>query len=490
MAENQSRYSSAVLALALLPPLLSGERPHPVIRDRGTHFLLRARWVFAILEWMTCGQQWGQSRECYAEGSSLRKTRLSKLIKPGVGLSRSGVLAFLLAFLATLLTPSTSQLAIEQPDVGLGAFLAERDHAYLVSDMEFDWLVWNLQWSMAEPLSKGSYEWLGLDELLAYAQTEGLKVVLRVDSAPAWASGGLEGAPPKNMGDFGDFMSVLATRAARKVAGYVIWNEPNLPMNWGGNPSPAEYVEMLQAVYPRIKAADADAAVVTAGMATTGGPGGSLCGLGGELASMQLAGYTKELYASGVVNDLDFICDIYRKEGQPYFDALGSHPYGFAYEPQRNPSSVSGLAFRRVEQQRALMEMGGDAAKQIWVIEFGWILDPGGRCYDWGDWPTRTWQIVSEKKQAQYLTSAYLYADTSYPWMGVMSFFNMDFATVYWYDYCEPARWYSVAYRMDHEDPGNSPIVYRQAYFALQGMVNALAGGPKAFLPLAVRTHD
>jgi len=36
-----------------------------------------------------------------------------------------------------------------------------------------------------------------------------------------------------------------------------------------------------------------------------------------------------------------------------------------------------GLAFRRVEQQRALMEIQGDAAKQIWVIEFGWILGSG-----------------------------------------------------------------------------------------------------------------
>ena len=420
----------------------------------------------------------------------MKRTYLSKLIKPGVVLSRSAVLAFLLASLVTLLTPSASHLAVEQPHVGLGAFLSERDHAYLVSGMEFDWLVWNLQWSLAEPLSKGSYEWLGLDQLLTYAQTEGLKVVLRVDSAPAWARSGPVGAPPDNMGDFGDFMSVLATRAVGKVAGYVIWNEPNLPANWGGNPSPALYVQMLQAVYPRIKAADADAAVVTAGMATTGGPGGSLCGLGGELASMQLAAYTGQLYASGVINDLDFICDIYLNGGKPFFDALGSHPYGFAYEPQRNPASVSGLAFRRVEQQRALMEIRGDEAKQIWTIEFGWILDPGAGCHNWGDWPTRTWQIVSEQKQAQYLRDAYLYASSRYPWMGVMSFFNMDFATVYWYDYCEPARWYSVAYRMDHKDPGNSPIVYRQAYFALQGMVNALAGGPKAFLPLAVRTHD
>jgi hypothetical protein len=416
---------------------------------------------------------------------------LKHMLKPlllGKHAARTLVSGLLLASILVLLAPSSSYLAIEQPHVGLGVYLAERDHVYLLNDMEFDWAVWQLQWSLAEP-SKGNYQWLGLDQLLANAQSEGLNVVLRVDSAPDWARTGPVGAPPDDMDDFGDFLSAVASRAAGQVAGYVIWNEPNLPENWGGSPSAPEYVQMLQAVYPRIKAADPDSAVITAGMATTGGPGGSQCGLGSALASGPLTAYTQELYAAGVVNDLNFICGIYLNGGKPYFDVLGSHPYGFAYEPQRDPGSVGGLAFRRVEQQRALMDLYDDGDKQIWVIEFGWILDPGSTCRSWGDWPTRTWQIVSEQKQAAYLVDAYLYAMSHYPWMGVMSFFNMDFATVYWYDYCEPARWYSVAYRKVHTDPGNSPIVFRQGYYALQGMVLALGGGPKAFLPLAVRNQ-
>jgi hypothetical protein len=223
--------------------------------------------------------------------------------------ARLSIQALLAALLLTLATPSSSRLAIEQPHVGLGAFLAERDHVYLVDNMKFDWAVWQLQWSLAEP-SKGNYQWLGLDELLAYAQSEGVKVILRVDSAPAWARSGPEGAPPDDMDDFGDFMSAVASRAAGQVAGYVIWNEPNLPTNWGDSPNASQYVQMLQAVYPRIKAADADAAVVTAGMATTGGPGGSQCGLTSGLASGPLTPHTQELYAAGVVNDLDFICRI------------------------------------------------------------------------------------------------------------------------------------------------------------------------------------
>jgi hypothetical protein len=400
------------------------------------------------------------------------------------------VVALLVALSGGLFSPSVSHLAVEQPDVGLGAFLSERSNAYLIDNMKFDWLVWQLQWSLAEP-SKGNFQWQGLDELLANAETQGLKVVLRVDSAPNWARSGFPGAPPGDMEDFGDFMHALTSHCKGRVAGYVIWNEPNLPENWGGSPSPARYVQMLQTVYPRVKDADPDAAVVTAGMATTGGPGGSQCGLGGELAGMQLTAYTAELYASGVVNDLDFICRVYRNGGKPYFDVLGSHPYGFAYEPQRDPSSVGGLTFRRVEQQRAVMELRSDGAKQIWVIEFGWILDPGPTCHNWGDWSTRAWQIVSREQQAEYLRDAYLYARSKYPWMGVMSVFNMDFATVYWYDYCEPARWYSLAYRKNHQDPGNYPtIYYRPAFRALRGMASALAGGRQGFLPLSIQSYQ
>jgi hypothetical protein len=413
---------------------------------------------------------------------------MPKPLRSGKHAARALVSGLLLATILVLLAPSTSYLAIDQPHVGFGAFLAERSDAYLVDNMEFDWLVWQLQWSLAEP-SKGHYQWQGLDELLDYAHDLGLKVVLRVDSAPDWARSGPVGAPPDDMDDFGDFMFAVAAHCAGEVAGYVIWNEPNLPINWGGSPSAAKYVQMLKAVYSRIKAADPDAAVVTAGMATTGGPGGSDCGLGSGLASGPLTAYTQELYAAGVVNDLDFICRIYLRGGKPYFDVLGSHPYGFAYEPQRDPGSVSGLAFRRVEQQRALMEIRNDGDKQIWAIEFGWILDPGSTCRQWGDWPTRTWQIVSQQQQAEYLRDAYLYAMSQYPWMGVMGFFNMDFATVYWYHRCEPARWYSVTYRQNHQDPLHSPIRYRESYYTLRGMARALAGGPKAFVPLYMRNR-
>jgi len=417
----------------------------------------------------------------------MRKSSSSSLTRSLWRAQRLVVRALLLAVLLVVLTPPSFPLALQPPDIGSGAFLAERSHAYLVDNMDFEWVVWTLEWKLAEP-SEGNYDWFGLDRLLTDAENLGLEVVLRVTSAPDWARTGPEAAPPDDMNDLGDFMYTLASHAQGKVAGYVIWNEPNLPIYWGGDPSPAQYVYMLSVVYPRIKEGDANAAVVTAGMATTGGAGGAACGVGASMAAEEIGLYTQQLYAAGAMNDLDFICGIYSQGGKGYFDVLGSHPYGFAYEPERDPSSVNGLAFRRVEQQRAVMESEEDGDKEIWALESGWILDPGLSCRTWGDWPTRTWQIVSEHTQADYLVRAFRYAGGHWPWMGMMSLFNMDFAAMYWYDYCHPVRWYSISYRENHLDPGNSPIVYREGYYALRIMQMDL--DPRTYLPLVVGNHS
>ncbi|MGB3903844.1 MAG: beta-galactosidase [Anaerolineae bacterium] len=415
----------------------------------------------------------------------MRESSSSSLTRSLWRAQRFLVRALVVVAVLLVLTPPSYPLALQPPDIGLGAFLAERSHAYLVDEMDFEWLVWTLEWKLAEP-SEGNYDWFGLDQLLTAAENLGLQVVLRVTSAPDWARSSLEeAAPPDDMSDLGNFMYTLASHAQGKVAGYVIWNEPNLPIYWGGSPSPAQYVNMLSVVYPQIKAGDPNAAVVTAGMATTGGAGGAACGVGASMAAEEIGLYTQQLYAAGAMNDLDFICGIYHQGGKGYFDVLGSHPYGFAYEPERDPSSVNGLAFRRVEQQRAVMESQDDSGKEIWALESGWILDPGLSCRTWGDWPTRTWQIVSEHTQADYLERAFRYAGGHWPWMGMMSLFNMDFAAMYWYDYCHPVRWYSITYRENHLDPGNSPILYREGYYALQVMQMDL--DPRAYLPLVLR---
>ena len=87
-----------------------------------------------------------------------------------------------------------------------------------------------------------------------------------------WAGGGFPtNGPPDNHQDFGDFVYAVASRYRGRIRAYQIWNEPNLAREWGGrSPNAAEYVQLLRVAYGRIKEADPNAMVITAGLTPTG----------------------------------------------------------------------------------------------------------------------------------------------------------------------------------------------------------------------------
>ncbi|MCJ7668182.1 MAG: carboxypeptidase regulatory-like domain-containing protein, partial [Anaerolineae bacterium] len=354
-----------------------------------------------------------------------------------------------------------------------------------------------LFWSDAEE-TNNNY-WSGnLDNIIDEAQSNNLKLILRVSDAPGWAWEEI-GDPPQWAGEFGDFVAWVAqhvkSRAPDLEVAYVIWNEPNLPNEWGWRaPQPSWMVALLQAAYDRIKAVDPDAVVIAPGMATTGGP---FSGCGVNISTIEMgvsAVYTQKLLAADAVNDLEFICGIYEGGGQGYFDVLGTHPYGFAYEPETNPSSVNGLAFRRAEQQRAIMVAQGDGDKQMWAIEFGWIVDtrncPGEGCS--GPWTGRAWQIVTESQQADYLVRAYDYAYQNWPWMGVMTFFNLDFNIAPWYACCDPIRGYAITGNPAYDALKNMPKYTSGSIsgYVLDNRGASFAGADVEILGLTSTTTD
>ncbi len=375
----------------------------------------------------------------------------------------------LIFLLAATFIPAAPSQAQAEPHLGYGAFMAnigngsDTGNTPRLVEMGFGYMVVQFSWASAQP-GRTNYHWGDLDNILYAAETENRKLILRIVETPSWAraAGTISTAPPSRMRFFRNFMEKLATRAQGKVAGYVIWNEPNLPYEWGDrSPSPEGYVSLLKAAYQGVKAGDLGALVITAGMATTGG-GFSGCGVNIRATEVGLsAAYTQGLLAAGAMNDLKFICGIYRNGGKGFFDALGSHPYGFASPPGKKPSAVGGLAFRRAEQQRKIMVAQGDGATPIWAIEFGWVVKPSDSCRSTYDWDSRWWQIVSAQEQADYLVGAYQYAHENWLWMGVMSLFNLDFGKVDWYDNCEPMRYYSLLKRSGA----------RPAYRALKDMV-------------------
>jgi hypothetical protein len=356
----------------------------------------------------------------------------------------------------TICLPLVARGSPDVAHLGYGASIASADHVSSLTVMGFDWAKGFVRWNEAG--AGPSFNWAAVDNQLRQFVPAVSNVLLRLDRPPPPGIG----FPPISPGDLAAFHS-FARALALHVSGtwrsqglqavaYEIWNEPNLDYEWGGPPNAAQYTALLKAGYEGVKEGDAQAYVVSAGMATTGGSAENLA-------------LARRLYgAVEVVPDLTFLRGMYSNGAKGYLDALGSHPYGGPDSPDTAPGDATGpIYFRRAEEQRQVMLDWGDASP-VWATEFGWVLET------WCYLGEHEWQEVSEAQQAEYLAAAYAYADENWAWMGPMFVFNLDFATVDWYELCDTMRWYSITYREDPDDPGNNPILRRQAFFVLRDM--------------------
>lgn len=267
---------------------------------------------------------------------------------------------------------------------------------------------------------------------------------------------------PADLDQWGNHVEAIAVAGLGLVEAYEIGNEPNVTGFWGNTPpDPAQYLEVLQEAYERIKGVDPTAIVVSAGLAPVGRIQGNWNGWSGNNGSaMDEREYARQMLLLGA--------------GET-FDAFGYHPYGFAYPPETDPHTVSnGFAFRGSEVMHDLLEQHGLSHKPIWATEFSWLRDPScdpgydgvvpGWCHSEETFNIYfEWMDVPEVQQANYITRAFQYADENWPWMGAMFVWNLD-----WYNYnwlCEPSRYFSV--RKDNGTDLGAPAL---AYDALAAM--------------------
>ncbi len=343
--------------------------------------------------------------------------------------------------------------------MGYGAVVADLRNLDLLRDLGFAWAQVFIPWADVEPEENGPRRWETVDDLIKTARRYNVHLLARVDRPPAWARepGTTATGPVRRdrLGRWADFLEELAARGAGVIRAYEVWNEPNLTLEWGGRPpDPAHYVEILQTAYHAIKRGDPEALVITAAMATTGPRGEDPVAW----------------------DDLLYIERMYQAGAKGYFDALGTNPHGFGYPPEQDPGAVNGLAFRRVEQQRAIMERFGDGDRGMWAMEVGWLSDPGPVCYPAWEADGRLWQKVSLEQQRDYLVRAFRYALDRWPWMEVMVVFNLDFGAVPSEagcpgatNVCEETRFYSLVARDNPCNP-DDPLRFRPAYEALRVM--------------------
>jgi GH35 family endo-1,4-beta-xylanase len=279
----------------------------------------------------------------------------------------------------------------------LAAHTLQSDDWSLARTVEggFDTVVHVFAWREIEP-TRGEFHWEVTDQMVAGAEYYGIDLVVRLDQQPDWAarSGAGFNAPPDDLNDYRRFVEQVASRYQGRIKAYIIWNEPNLAVDWGGlPPDPVAYVELLKAGYEAVKGADPDALALPAGLAPTNHQSD---------AALDDRLYLRRLYEAGAA---------------PYFDVLAAHPYGFAFPPDAPATQNNGLVMGRLADLREIMVEFGDAAKPVWITEFGWTVNPP---------PEQPDIEVDLAQQAAYLVDALAHIEREWPWVELVTVWNIS----------------------------------------------------------------
>jgi hypothetical protein len=279
------------------------------------------------------------------------------------------------------------------PALGAHTIRADDGLLQLAVDGGFSWIIQLVEWQELEPAA-GQFFWETTDWLVRAAEYYGLDLVLRLDHPPEWAILAGE-VVPVDAAAYAAFVGQVAARYRGRVTAYVVWNEPNLAVEWAGQaPDPAGYVELLCDAQAAIRAADPHALVVSAGLAPTNHA---------DATALDERRYLQAMYAAGA---------------GACFDVLGAHPYGFAYPPDDAHGAHDGLNFARLADLRARMVENGDGRKLVWATELGWTTDPVGAAQQWFE--------VSEQEQSRYLVGAFERAGQEWPWLDRIAVWNLS----------------------------------------------------------------
>lgn len=269
----------------------------------------------------------------------------------------------------------------------------------LIQSAGFGWIRQQMLWAEIEPDAPGRFvdratggsSWEKYDRIVRLAREHGLRVLFRVDTSPAWArasSSKLE-SPPDDVEQFGRFVGLVADRYRGQIEYVQIWNEPNLPYEWGDRaPDAAAYTRMLEAARLHARRANIDIKIVSAALAPT-----------------------TEFSEKGR-NDLLYLQEMYDAGARHAFDVLGANAYGLRSGPDDRRFALDrDVNFSRPVLTRQVMVRNGDSSKPIWAAEVGWNALPE-------DWPSKSlWGRVDRATQASYTARAIERARSEWPWL-------------------------------------------------------------------------
>lgn len=246
------------------------------------------------------------------------------------------------------------------------------------------WVRTDVWWDHVQPYPQRSMDWSILDRVTAAARRHGICLLGVLQGLPDWVAHSGSVAAPANRAAYARFVGAAARHFAGRILAWEIWNEPNLSDPWGGPSDAAAYTRLLAAAYRAIHNAAPDAVVVSGGLSPA------------------------PASASGHIGAVAFLQQMYAAGAAPVSDAIGFHPYSWPLLPKdRVPWNGWQIM---ASELRAVMVKHNDAAKQIWITEYG-APTAGGR------------EAVSPVMQAAMLRQAEMLAREA-PWAGPLLWYS------------------------------------------------------------------
>lgn len=241
----------------------------------------------------------------------------------------------------------------------------------------------------------GEYDWAKWDRIVNAARANGIELVAVLYTAPAWSQRpgerAMSGAPPDNFSDYARFAGEFAKRYGDTLRYYQIWDEPNVEPNWGKrNADATEYSQLLMPAAQAIRANDADAKILLAGLAMN------------LEVQRPHPNYSEILFLRG----------LYEMGAEKYFDIVAAKPYGMWTGPEDRTVNSDTLNFSRLILLREEMLHYGDKAKPIWAVETGWNALPR----NWTGEPS-PWGTDTEEKQSDRLVRGLTRAQNEWAWL-------------------------------------------------------------------------
>lgn len=219
------------------------------------------------------------------------------------------------------------------------------------------WARVKLSWDSVEPVKTDppQYNWSFYDAIFQRAANAGLQLVVTIRDNPSWAAATRCG-PLYNPNDLARFARAVVTRYSQPPYNIKVWelyNEPdnmrtdgwleNLGGCWGN--AGRAYADMLKVVYPAIKQADPQAIVL-------------IGALGYEFR------YVDHL-------NMNFLNDVLRAGGGPYFDVMNFH-YFHEYHTNWDNSTTQRFDLQgKLDSLKAVLTSNGVQLKPFVITELG-----------------------------------------------------------------------------------------------------------------------